>query len=610
LRKSAKQRPTENAAGQRATSECEFLIAAPVTIKAARFGSYEELVYALRRHCHDKCMGMSSELLAQAISHQQAGQLQQAERIYQQILSADPNNADAWHLLGLVALQLGRHEVAAAYIGRAVALAPSDPDAHNNLGTAFKSLGKLDDAVGLFHRAVQLRPDFVEALSNLANVLQEQQRFGDAETVLRRLLQLTPNNTDAHYKLGVSLQKQQRLEEAAECYRRSVALKPDFAEAHSNLGSALRLQEKTDEAVQSFERALALKATDPELQFNLGVAVATMGDVDRASQCFRRAIELNPNHAEAHFNLGGLSLLRGDFASGWPEYEWRWRTGLQQPRQFSRPSWDGRPLNGQTILIYAEQGIGDTIQFVRYASLVKELGGTVVMECPKALQRLLETCRGIDRLIGEGDELPSFDAQVALLSLPGILKTTVDTIPGRVPYLYADRGLVDWWHERLRGVPGFRIGIHWQGRAGYGAYQWRHIPVEYFTALAATTGARLISLQKETNDPSLALRAGVVDFGEELDTRHGAFMDTAAIMMNLDLVITSDTSVAHLAGAMGVPVWVALPFVPDWRWMLERSDSPWYPTMRLFRQKSRGDWAGVFKEIEAALREQVRARQE
>jgi hypothetical protein len=330
---------------------------------------------------------------------------------------------------------------------------------------------------------------------------------------------------------------------------------------------------------------------------------------------------LKPDYADAHWNLSLLVLRFGDFEQGWVEHEWRWKIDQTQPREFSKPRWDGEALEGQTILLHAEQGFGDTIQFVRYAALVKERnpGAGVVVQCQKRLVNLLRTCRGIDRLVLEGGELPAFDVHAPLLSLPGILKTTLETIPADVPYLFADEGLVAKWKAKLDAVKGFRVGINWHGREGNVESRRRDVPLEFFEGLAQVPGVRLVSSQKgeaatrsevggqgsELGETDAA-RPTIVDVGE-FDTDSGAFMDTSAIMMNLDLVITSDTSVAHLAGALGVPVWVALPFVPDWRWLLDRSDSPWYPTMRLFRQKRIGDWMGVFEEIRAALAERVRS---
>jgi len=298
-------------------------------------------------------------------------------------------------------------------------------------------------------------------------------------------------------------------------------------------------------------------------------------------------------------------LLQGDFERGWPEYEWRWNTAEQPPLHFEQPQWMGEPLDGKTILLHAEQGFGDTIQFVRYATFIKNLGATVILECPKPLIPLLASCRAVDRVVEQGELRESYDFHAPLLSLPTVFKTSLTTIPATVPYLFADPRLVDRWREALAGIRGFRIGINWRGRPGRGAYRRRDIPLELFASLAALPGVQLISLQREgdVDLASFANRASIVAPGSDIDTANGAFMDTAAIMKNLDLVITSDTSIPHLAGALGVPVWLALPFVPDWRWLLNRSDSPWYPTMRIFRQRSATDWLDVFKQIKECIGE-------
>jgi hypothetical protein len=278
--------------------------------------------------------------------------------------------------------------------------------------------------------------------------------------------------------------------------------------------------------------------------------------------------------------------------------------------------WDGGDLSGKTILLDAEQGLGDTIQFIRYASIVKRCGGTVIVECPKPLLTLLEGCAGVDRWIAHGAELPAFDVRAPLLSLPGILKTTVETIPAEVPYLFAKPALVKRWRERLRGIDGFKVGIHWQGRATYRGDRFRSIPLRCFAPLARMADVRLIGLQKGFGTEQVAEfchlvrcdgqeRPSYTDLADELDRESGPFMDTAAVMKNVDLVITSDTAIAHLAGALGVPVWVALSSSPDWRWMLDRADSPWYLTIRLFRQREPGNWHGVFAEMESVLRERL-----
>ena len=430
--------------------------------------------------------------------------------------------------------------------------------------------------------------------------LRDQGKLDEAVACYRRALELKPDYAEAHNNLGTAFKDQGKLDEAVACYRRALELKPDFAEAHNNLGIALKDQGKLDEAVACYRRALELKPDYAEAHNNLGNALKDQGKLDEAVACYRRALELKPDFAEAHGNQSLLSLLTGDFQRGWAEYEWRWKTKQCQRRDFSQPLWDGQPLEGRTILLHAEQGLGDAIQFVRYAALVKQRGGAVIVECPKPLLSLLASCAGIDRLVGRGDDLPPFDVHAPLLSLPGIFHTSLETIPADVPYLFADPGLVEHWREELGGIAGFKIGIAWRGNPEHRNDRARSIPLSCFEPLAGLPGVRLLACKKGrawSSCKSWPDRFPITELGSRLDD----FMDTAAVLMNLDLVITCDTAVAHLAGALGVPVWVALPFVPDWRWLLDRSDSPWYPTMRLFRQKKPGDWAGVFEEIKAEL---------
>jgi hypothetical protein len=317
-------------------------------------------------------------------------------------------------------------------------------------------------------------------------------------------------------------------------------------------------------------------------------------------------LELKPDYADAHLNRAVAWLLAGDWQRGWPEYQWRWRTKHLIPRRFPQPAWAGEPLTGKAILLHAEQGLGDTIQFVRYASLVKQHDATVIMECPKPLLALLEGCAGVDQLVGQGDDLPAFDVHAPLLSVPGILNTSLETIPARIPYLFARPLLLEQWRRTLIGLDGFKIGITWQGSPKFRGDCFRSIPLRCFAPLARIPGVRLISLQKGAGAEQLAEVQGLFSVAE-LGSRLPDFIDTAAVMKNLDLVITSDTGPAHLAGALGVPVWVALSFAPDWRWLLDRSDSPWYPTMRLFRQTELGHWPAVFEEIAGALRERLPA---
>ena len=310
----------------------------------------------------------------------------------------------------------------------------------------------------------------------------------------------------------------------------------------------------------------------------------------------------------AHFNRSLLRLLTGDFCHGLPEYEWRWQTRLEPflPRSFQRPVWDGRPLEGRTLLLHAEQGLGDTIQFLRYAALVRRRGARVVMECPKLLLRIVRSCRFIDQLADEVTPALDFDVYYPLIDLPGLLKTTLESVPADVPYLFAAPDLVKQWRERL-GVPeGFKIGIAWRGGPAHPNDRARSIPLSCFEPLAALPGVRLLVCRREQ------ARSSCETWPAVFRSRNWAVVCKTSwtrrpCLANLDLLITSDTAIAHLAGALALSVWVGLPLVPDWRWLLNRSDTPWYPTMQLFRQKKPGDWAGVFEEIKAALRVQLQS---
>jgi hypothetical protein len=299
-----------------------------------------------------------------------------------------------------------------------------------------------------------------------------------------------------------------------------------------------------------------------------------------------------------------LRLLRGDFEGGWQDYEQRWAQPNVILRSFHEPRWDGSPLEGKSIFVYAEQGLGDTIQFIRYLPLIKERGGTVLFGSPPGLERLFSGIPGVDRLIAGGAAVPPFDVQAPLLSLPGIFGTTLATIPAAVPYLRADPGLVDHWRGELAPLEGFKIGVAWQGSPKNTGDRYRSFPLTHFESLARVPGVQLVSLQKGPGAEQMSgigERFPILDLSDRLD-KAGAFLDTAAVMMNLDLVVTADTAVAHLAGALGVPVWTLLMLTPDWRWLLDRSDTPWYPTMHLFRQKRFGDWAEAFEHIAAELR--------
>jgi Flp pilus assembly protein TadD len=510
------------------------------------------------------------EALAIADQHYQAGRLQEAARIYLEVQAADPQNSAAPNGVGIIAAQMGKHDLAEGYFRQALALNCHEPTYHNNLGDSLKAQGKIDESLNSFQRALTLRPDYFEA----------------------------------HNNLGTALHLSGKFDEAAVAYRQALALRPDYVPVWYNLGMAFQAQGKLEDAISTYRQALSLDSAYADAASNLAMALHAHGQLEEAAATFETVLSLKPGHIAARANRSLLMLLQGDFARGWAEYDYRLQATPTLDRGFAQPKWDGSPLNRPTILLHGEQGLGDTIQFVRYAMHIKNQNpaATVVVECQPPLKKLLESCGGVDQLITQGSELPPFDVHCSLVSLPGVFQTILATIPAEIPYLTANPTLVEYWRETLRGLSGLRIGINWQGRAGQGQYRKRDIPIEHFAALAQVPGINLVRLQK--NDPGsapLGQYLPIFDPGPDFDTAHGSFMDTAAVMMSLDLVITSDTAIPHLAGALGLPVWLALPYVPDWRWLLDRADSPWYPTMRLFRQRSPGDWFGVFDEIQLAL---------
>jgi tetratricopeptide (TPR) repeat protein len=519
-------------------------------------------------------MSTVEEMFAQAKAFHQGGQLGQAESLYHQILQADPQHADAHHLLGLLAFQSSRFDLAVASIRRALALNPEVGAYHSSIGLAHQGLGQIDEALAHFQESLRLEPASANNLRNVGKALQFKGRLEEAIEHFQKALRIQPTSAGAHNSLAIALLRIGDPDDAAVHCEEAIRLKPDYVEAHNNLGTARKQQGRFDEA--------------------LG--------------CFEQALRLRPDYGVAHWNRSTLRLLRGEFEQGWPEYEWRWVMYGFAARQFPRSRWDGSDLQGKTLLLYAEQGLGDTMQFIRYVPWARRQGKLgsckVIVECQPSMVGLLDGVEGIDFLVARGAPLPDFDTQAPLLSLPGIFRTGLDTIPAPVPYLRANSELVEHWRKELARSDigrGLKIGIAWQGSPENPGDRQRSIPLSHFARLAEVEGVRLISLQKGPGVQPKPEPFPLLELGSLVDEAAGAFMDTAAIMQSLDLVICCDTAVAHLAGAMSVPVWVALALAPDWRWLLERSDSPWYPSMRLFRQTRQGDWHKVFERMAKAL---------
>jgi len=547
-------------------------------------------------------MANSSAAIATAIGYLQAGQFAAAEAALRQILAAEPRQIDALHLLGVAAHLTGNHQQAIESIGRAIRLNGRVAAFHNNLGEAQRALNRLPEAVASYRRALQLQRNYPDAHNNLGAALAGQGKPDEAIACFRQALRQKPQYAEAHNNLGNAWRDQGKLRDAVASYLRALDARPNYALALYNLGSAYHQLGELDQAVDCLRRAVELKPDFAAALNNLGNALTDRGDLAEATPCYAKAIELEPDFAEARVGRAVAILLHGDWRSGWDDYEYRLRLAPTVSRIALRSPWRGEPLAGKTILLRAEQGLGDTIQFIRYARQLQRAGARVALECQPGLLPLLQTCSDVDAFVRASDPAPEFDFDAALASLPGLLKTAVEDIPASVPYLAADSGLVEQWSRRLAGVDGLKVGVAWQGNRSYPRDRYRSIPLREFAPLSRAPGAQLISLQKGPGAEQLReVDFPILDLAAELDLNAAAFVDTAAVMMSLDLVVTSDTSLAHLAGALGRPVWVALPVAPDWRWLLGRADSPWYPTMRLFRQALVGDWAGPFEQIRAAL---------
>jgi tetratricopeptide (TPR) repeat protein len=473
-------------------------------------------------------------------------------------------------------------------------------DAELALGNACMQAGRYADAAAAYARALAAAPGNARAHNNLAVACAEQRLFDRAIPHYRAALRLDPGYAEAHYNLGNALRELARYGEALACYDRALALRPDWPGAHCNRGLALAAQGRQAAAEAAYGAALALEPNHAEARNNLGLAVQIQGRLDEARAHFDRAIELAPEFASPHANRAQLALLHGDLERGWPEYEWRWRLpGVFLPR-VDVPAWDGSPVAGRTLLLRAEQGFGDTIQFARFAAVLSDAGATTVLECQPALALLLAKARGVSAVAPRGARLPRCDFQIPLASLPGALGVrALQGIPTEVPYLTVDQARRDAWRARLAQYEGGKVGIAWRGNPKHPQDCHRSIPPERFAALGVRSGVTLVSLQAGEHAPGIP---GIVEPAPDPERSPLPFEDWAALISALDLVVTCDSVMAHLAGALGVPVWVALPLVPDWRWLLGRDDSPWYPTARLFRQRRLDDWEEVFARIAAALR--------
>lgn len=567
-----------------------------------------------------------SQALLIALDHHQAGRVVEAEDIYRRILGADPEYADAMQLLGVLAAQTGRHAEAYRRLRIAVALRPDGAGGLSNLAGVEQSADALDDAVRHYGRALRLMPDFADAYASRAGALRRLGRTPAALTATGHALALAPDHADALANRAAALLSCGDAEAAERCARRSLSLNDRSAIALATLAAALAAQRRWEEAEAAARGSLALDReavepwevlgavlaklarfpdsldafstaerlrSGPSVRAARGIALIAMARPVEAAVEFEHALADRPDDVGLHWNLGFARLMAGDYRRGWPEFDWRRRDSHAEPpwRPFPQPLWQGEPLNGRTILLYAEQGLGDTLQFLRYVPLVAARGGRVVLEVQQPLLPLMAGLEGAAQVIARGDPLPPFDLECPLMSLPRAFATGLDGVPA-APYLRPDPVRVVRWRERLGQQDGLRVGVVWAGNPRFPGDAERSPGLAGLRGLFDVPGCRFYGLQMGPGRAGLA-DAGLPDSFTDLGAAISDFADTAAIMANLDLVVSSCTGPAHLAGALGVPLWVALPFSADWRWLTGRDDSPWYPTARLFRQPAPGDWPAV-----------------
>jgi tetratricopeptide (TPR) repeat protein/glycosyltransferase involved in cell wall biosynthesis len=558
----------------------------------------------------------------------------EAQFYYQRVLALQPDHAEVANKLGYTCWRLQKYADADIYLDRAIALKPDYAEAFNHKGIVAWSKQAYGAAIAHYQQAIAIDPDYAMAHSNLGVVLSHQKKYAQAEVHYRRAIAINPNYTQAYNNLGIVLYEQDQSTEAIAYYRKALALNPNYHQALSNCGAALVAEGQIDPAIVLYHRAIELNPSYPEVQNNMGMALLEQGKVTAGLPYFRKAIELNPNYVDAHTNLAMGLLTLGEFGSGFETYEWRRDSRTFHKRNFAQPLWDGQPFPGKTLLIRTEQGLGDTIQFIRYVAQVKQLGDRVVVEGNhKALQPILKTIDSIDQVITKGEPLPKFDLHISLLSLPRLFKTSLTNIPDRVPYLQINQPFSLELAESstpdvvdLTTQPKLKVGIVWRSDSKNKTKQKRSCPLAIFQQILQIPQIEFYSLQKEIQPEDAELLGIELDRDHEIDrpsanqestnqaaaqnthqsvtilaNQLNSLNDTAAAIAQLDLVISIDTMVAHLAGALAKPVWVLLPLASDWRWLLDRADSVWYPTARLFRQSQLDDWQSVITKVCAAL---------
>ena len=527
------------------------------------------------------------------------------------MLNKFPNSVVLYNISGACNAGLMQFDAAITSFKKALKLEPNNAEAYNNIGNALNAQGDQKAAIVSYKKAIDIKPDFPEAFNNIGNALTALGVLDAAIDNYKHALMIKPNYAEAYNNMAITLNYKSQPDAAINSCMRALKFKPDYAEAYFNKGIALQNKGDSEAAMASYKQALQIAPGYAEVHNNLGKVLKDRGNLASAINSFEQAVKIKPDYADAYYNLSYPYLLQGSVEKGFNFYESR----LRKTRPTVAPArahliWDGKKsLSGKHFVIYEEQGLGDIIQFCRYLPPLEQKGANITFKVKPNLHALLETMDSNSRLVTSLPEENKIDFETPLMSIPHLLNTSLETIPATNPYLFADQDKIQTWAERV-STNRFKVGICWQGsktKMDIG----RSFPLSLFEGISRIPNLELISLHKGEGEAQIdGIDFDLTTFGHDFDAGQDSFLDTVAVMMNCDLIITSDTAVAHLAGAIGQPTWVVLKQIPDWRWMLERPDSPWYPTMTLYRQKTQGEWVDVFDTIERDLRTMLKQKKD
>jgi len=557
------------------------------------------------------CYDIANQFYHLAKECQQENKIEEATTYYKQALYNNTQHLRAALDAAQMLYGANKVEEALTFYQHALKISDNYPEVHYNIGLCFFHLSNTDEAIRAFKKAVRKNPQYIKAYIKLGTAYANQKKFHKAIQLYQKALDSNPDSYELYYCLGNAFRSIENYENAIDALEKALNISPANPTIMIDLANTLHMVDEYERALELYQKSLDINPQCLNAAYNVGYTLKQCGDITNTRALFERSIELHtktielrPDYAMPHFSCALSYLTLGNFELGWPEYEYRWQAYNETPKQFAQPTWEGQSLEGKRILLYAEQGFGDTFQFIRYGKVLKDMGAHVIVQTQHRLKNIISLCPYLDEVVSDREQLPPFDYHIALMSIPMVLKTTVETVPSEIPYLHAKEELCKEWEQKLVQDKKLKVGICWQGNKQYRStlikkvVADKSIGLETFKPLASIPNVSLYSLQKVNGTEQLDTveHMDITTFGT-FDEDAGPFMDTAAIIKHLDLVITIDTSIGHLAAGLGADVWIILPFPADWRWLLDRNDTPWYPNVKLFRQPERGDWKSVMSQV-------------